>query len=67
MTIAKGEGIGVELMEYVKEVLMAGNCPIIFEEVTIEPESDDSDLENFILSVKRNGVALQGTLVDITI
>ncbi|XP_050546596.1 isocitrate dehydrogenase [NAD] subunit gamma, mitochondrial-like [Daktulosphaira vitifoliae] len=59
-----GGGIGPELMSFVKEVFMFGGVPINFETIQIYPSSRDDDLQNAITSIRRNGVAIKGNLID---
>merc|ERR1719278_791482 len=58
-----GDGIGPEMMEYVKEVFKYAGAPVNFETVHLDPSTDDyRDLENAISSVKRNGCAIKGNI-----
>merc|ERR1712032_1005275 len=63
VTMLPGDGIGPEMMSYVKEVFRYAGAPIDFEMIQIDPKSDDSnDLNNAISSVKRNGCAIKGNI-----
>jgi len=63
VTMLPGDGIGPEMMSYVKEVFRYAGAPIDFEIIQIDPKSDDSnDLNNAISSVKRNGCAIKGNI-----
>jgi len=63
VTMLPGDGIGPEMMSYVKEVFRYAGAPIDFEMIQIDPNSADSnDLNNAISSVKRNGCAIKGNI-----
>lgn len=58
-----GGGIGLELMNYVKEIFRYAGVPVDFEIIDIDPSSEDNDdLEYAITSIKRNGVAIKGNI-----
>ena len=63
VTMLPGDGIGPEMMEYVKEVFKYAGAPVNFETVHLDPSTDDyQDLENAISAVKRNGCAIKGNI-----
>ncbi|GAB1603340.1 isocitrate dehydrogenase [NAD] subunit gamma, mitochondrial-like isoform X1 [Argonauta hians] len=63
VTLLDGDGIGPELLNHVKTVFRFAGAPIDFEEISINAETaDESNVENALLSVKRNGVALKGNI-----
>ncbi|XP_054271488.1 isocitrate dehydrogenase [NAD] subunit gamma, mitochondrial-like [Macrosteles quadrilineatus] len=62
VTMLPGGGIGPELMNYVKEVFRYGGIPVDFETIQIDSKSDNEDLEHAITSIKRNGVAIKGSI-----
>jgi hypothetical protein len=63
VTMMPGEGIGPEMMEYVKEVFKVAGAPIDFETVLLDPTTDKyDDLYNAIQSVKRNGCGIKGNI-----
>jgi len=63
VTMMPGDGIGPEMMGYVKEVFNLVGAPIDFEEVQLDPHTDNySDLANAIASVKRNGCAIKANI-----
>eukprot|EP00092_Neocalanus_flemingeri_P010097 GFUD01010881.1.p1 GENE.GFUD01010881.1~~GFUD01010881.1.p1 ORF type:complete len:376 (-),score=99.75 GFUD01010881.1:148-1275(-) len=63
VTMLPGDGIGPEMMGYVKEVFRYAGAPIDFETVHLDPSTDDyHDLVNAISSVKRNGSAIKGNI-----
>jgi len=63
VTMMPGDGIGPEMMGYVKEVFRYAGAPIDFETVMLDPSDDNyDDLYNAISSVKRNGVGIKGNI-----
>ena len=63
VTMLPGDGIGPEMMGYVKEVFRYAGAPVDFETVHLDPGTDDyRDLENAISAVKRNGCAIKGNI-----
>lgn len=60
VTMLPGHGIGPEMMSHVESVFTRANVPVDFERVEVDdtPES----LENALLSIRRNGVALKGNV-----
>ena len=49
VTMLPGDGIGPEMMGYVKEVFRTAGAPVNFETVHLDPGTDDyKDLENAI-------------------
>lgn len=58
--MAKGVGTGPELMEALKAVFRSVNAPVMFEELEIEDEAGEEDMDNMVLSIMRNGVAVKG-------
>lgn len=61
-----GSGIGPELMGYIKEVFRYAGAPVDFQTVEIDPSSDEkNELEYAITSIKRNGVAIKGTALEL--
>jgi len=63
VTMMPGDGIGPEMMGYVKEIFHLIDAPVDFEEVKLDPTSDNyDDLANAISSVKRNGVAIKANI-----
>ena len=63
VTMMPGDGIGPEMMGYVKEVFRYAGAPIDFETVLLDPTTDNyDDLYNAISSVKRNGVGIKGNI-----
>jgi len=61
VTMLPGDGIGPEMMGYVKEVFRYAGAPVDFEEIRFDPNSESElDFFNAITSIKRNGVAIKG-------
>lgn len=59
--MAKGVGIGPEQMAIVKRVFEVANAPIEFEVLEMSGEDEsDTDMNNLIYSVERNGVGITG-------
>uniref|UniRef100_A0ACB8EMS1 Isocitrate dehydrogenase [NAD] subunit gamma, mitochondrial n=1 Tax=Sphaerodactylus townsendi TaxID=933632 RepID=A0ACB8EMS1_9SAUR len=57
-----GDGIGLELMLHVKEIFRHACVPVDFEEVLVSSDASDTDLQNAIMAIRRNRVALKGNL-----
>ena len=67
VTMMPGEGIGPEMMGYVKQVFKEAAVPVDFEMVefnTDNPDLYEADLYNAISSVRRNGVGIKGQLIS---
>ena len=63
VTMLPGDGIGPEMMEYVKEVFTFAGAPVDFETIHLNPTTDDyRDVEKAISAVKRNGCAIKGNI-----
>merc|ERR1712038_2034194 len=63
VTMMPGDGIGPEMMGYVKEVFSLVGAPVDFEEIKMDPNTDNyDDLNNAINSVKRNGCAIKANI-----
>ena len=63
VTMLPGDGIGPEMMGYVKEVFKCAGAPVDFETINLNPATDDyRDVENAISAVKRNGCAIKGNI-----
>jgi isocitrate dehydrogenase (NAD+) len=64
VTLIPGDGVGPELMQHVKEVFRYAGVPVDFEEVQLNSTvTEDEDIDNALLAIKRNGVALKGNLI----
>merc|ERR1712226_36911 len=63
VTMMPGDGIGPEMMGYVKEVFSLVGAPVDFEEIKMDPNTDNyDDLNDAISSVKRNGCAIKANI-----
>ncbi|XP_048346131.1 isocitrate dehydrogenase [NAD] subunit gamma, mitochondrial isoform X4 [Sphaerodactylus townsendi] len=62
VTMIPGDGIGLELMLHVKEIFRHACVPVDFEEVLVSSDASDTDLQNAIMAIRRNRVALKGNL-----
>ena len=63
VTMMPGDGIGPEMMDYLKDVFKVAGAPIDFETVLLDPTTDNyDDLYNAIQSVKRNGCGIKGNI-----
>lgn len=63
VTMMPGDGIGPEMMGYVKDVFRVAGAPIDFEVAALNPSNDSyEDLVNAISSVKRNGCGMKGNI-----
>merc|ERR1712088_368189 len=70
VTMMPGEGIGPEMMGYVKQVYKEAAVPVDFEMIELDPKGgteDTADLYNAISSVRRNGVGIKGNIETKTI
>jgi isocitrate dehydrogenase (NAD+) len=63
VTAIAGDGIGPEMIDFVKRAFDALAVPVDFEDVPLNKVcSGDEHMSNAITSVRRNGVALKGNL-----
>jgi len=63
VTMMPGDGIGPEMMGYLKEVFSYAGAPIDFEEVHLDPRKEEyDDVNNAISAIKRNGVGIKGNI-----
>lgn len=63
MTLMTGDGVGPELLTHVQEIFRYAGAPIDFEVVEINSSTNTpEDMQNALLSVQRNGVALKGNI-----
>ncbi|CDS38077.1 isocitrate dehydrogenase NAD [Echinococcus multilocularis] len=60
-----GDGVSPEMMEHVKSVYYTLGVPIEFDEVAIDNNSNEEVVREAIMAVRRNGVALKGSLKTI--
>ncbi|KAK1897842.1 Isocitrate dehydrogenase [NAD] subunit gamma 1 mitochondrial [Dissostichus eleginoides] len=66
VTLIPGDGIGPDLLNHVREVFRFSCVPVDFEVVHVNSadESED-DINNAIMAIRRNGVALKGNIETI--
>ncbi|XP_030403931.1 isocitrate dehydrogenase [NAD] subunit gamma, mitochondrial isoform X2 [Gopherus evgoodei] len=62
VTMIPGDGIGPELMLHVKEVFRQACIPVDFEEVRVSSQLAEDDIQNAIMAIRRNRVALKGNI-----
>uniref|UniRef100_A0AC35TZ88 Iso_dh domain-containing protein n=1 Tax=Rhabditophanes sp. KR3021 TaxID=114890 RepID=A0AC35TZ88_9BILA len=64
VTAIPGDGIGPEMLEIVKRIFNFCQVPVDFEDcqLTSNPNTTETELENAIVSIKRNGVGLKGSM-----
>lgn len=63
VSMLPGDGIGPEMMGYVRTVFKAGGIPVDFEEVHLDAMHENIEhVDHAITAVKRNGVALKGNI-----
>ncbi|CAH1784561.1 unnamed protein product [Owenia fusiformis] len=61
VTFMPGDGVGPELMGHIKEVFRFAGAPVDFEEIDFSSNnSTDADMDNAMLAIKRNGIAIKG-------
>lgn len=61
-----GDGIGPEMLAHVKRLCITAQVPVDFEDIQLDSRQTiktwNEDLENAIISIERNGVALKGNI-----
>nr|XP_057908375.1 isocitrate dehydrogenase [NAD] subunit gamma, mitochondrial-like isoform X2 [Doryrhamphus excisus] len=63
VTLIPGDGIGPELANHVQEVFRFCCVPVDFEVVHVDSSmASEDDINNAIMAIRRNGVALKGNL-----
>ncbi|XP_050740064.1 isocitrate dehydrogenase [NAD] subunit gamma, mitochondrial-like [Eriocheir sinensis] len=60
VTMIPGDGIGPEMMGYVRNIFRYAGVPVDFEEIQITKDSTEDEFEKALICIKRNGVALKG-------
>ena len=60
VTVMPGDGIGPEMMAYMREVLEHVHAPVDLE--ILDAINDNDKIHNAIQSVRRNGVAIKGNI-----
>ncbi|XP_060571651.1 isocitrate dehydrogenase [NAD] subunit gamma, mitochondrial-like [Ruditapes philippinarum] len=63
VTALTGDGVGPELLKHVHDIFRYAGAPVVFEEVNINADiTDEEFLNQALLSVGRNGVAIKGNI-----
>ncbi|XP_026567071.1 isocitrate dehydrogenase [NAD] subunit gamma, mitochondrial [Pseudonaja textilis] len=62
VTMIPGDGIGPELMLHVRELFRHACVPVDFEEVLVSSEASECDIQNALMAIRRNRVALKGNI-----
>lgn len=62
VTMIPGDGIGPEMMGYVKDIFRYAGVPVDFEDIHLDHDSTEAEFENAITAIRRNGVALKGSI-----
>lgn len=60
----KGTGVGPELMDAVQSVFTCANIPVMFDIYDLSGTADESDFQDVMLSIRRNGACIKGKYVD---
>lgn len=64
VSVLPGDGIGPEMIGHIKRIFGFANVPVDFEIAPLSSKLEtDADLDNAIISIKRNGVALKVYLI----
>lgn len=64
VTALPGDGIGPEMLEHIQRIFTFAHVPIDFEVVPLGSSNQtdpQSDLDNAMISIRRNGVCLKVT------
>ena len=60
VTVLPGDGIGPEMIEHIHRIFSFACVPVDFEIIPLNSQSrTNEDLDNAIVSIQRNGVALK--------
>ncbi|KAK0400173.1 hypothetical protein QR680_003387 [Steinernema hermaphroditum] len=64
VAVLPGDGIGPEMIKYVREIFDFAHAPVDFEEVPLSSQlqSGEADLDNAIMAIERNGIGLKGNI-----
>jgi isocitrate dehydrogenase (NAD+) len=63
VTALPGDGIGPEMFDHVRRIFTFAQVPVDFETIQVSSQNPrEEDLDNAIVSVKRNGVAIKGNI-----
>jgi isocitrate dehydrogenase (NAD+) len=63
VTVLPGDGIGPEMIAHVEKIFQFAQVPVDFEAVSLTSQQNtEEDLDQAIIAIKRNGVALKGNI-----
>jgi isocitrate dehydrogenase (NAD+) len=63
VTALPGDGIGPEMIDHVRRIFTFAQVPVDFETIQVSSQNPrEEDLDNAIVSVQRNGVAIKGNI-----
>lgn len=65
VTALPGDGIGPEMLEHIQRIFVFAHVPVDFEVVDLSSSNQNdpqSDLDNAMTSIRRNGVCLKGNI-----
>lgn len=62
VTMIPGDGTGPELMVHVKRIFRLNCVPVDFEEVWVSSSSNEKEIDQAIMAIRRNRVALKGNI-----
>ncbi|CAH7459235.1 4933405O20Rik [Phodopus roborovskii] len=62
VTMIPGDGVGPELMVHVRKVFKSNCVPVDFEEVWVTSTSNEKEVDDALMAIRRNRVALKGNI-----
>ncbi|KAI6199529.1 Isocitrate dehydrogenase [NAD] subunit, mitochondrial [Aphelenchoides besseyi] len=62
VTALPGDGIGPEMLEHIQRIFHFAHVPVDFEIMPMSSDLESDDLNNAMISIRRNGVALKGNI-----
>ncbi|KAI6213108.1 Isocitrate dehydrogenase [NAD] subunit, mitochondrial [Aphelenchoides besseyi] len=62
VTALPGDGIGPEMLEHIQRIFHFAHVPVDFEVMPMSSDLESDDLNNAMISIRRNGVALKGNI-----
>lgn len=63
ITILPGDGIGPEMIKHIRRIFLFAHIPVDFEEIELSSKDPTNEaLENAIVAIQRNGIALKGNI-----
>lgn len=60
MAMLFGDGVGPEMLSYVKEMYQLLAAPVDFEELYVDQSCDETTFREALLAMKRNGIGIKG-------